>query len=157
MEKLTLPVMMYKESGHAARGTKKAHNVVPTWNHLYDIVRNKKVLGKWAKRHKEKIEVLTRNWMEENEWQTTINQKVYVDMWVYWPDAVERDCHNIDKLLMDAFEDAGIYDNDANALLRFQDFDLDVESPRIEVLFSLGQKFDRKEVVAKQRADLKDK
>lgn len=152
---------MYKETGNLSKGNKKAHNVVPTWNHLYTIVSkvtspkgkpikitSSKVLDKWALKHKEKIEILTRNWMEENGWVTTEDHKVFVDVWVYYPDARERDCHNIDKILMDAFEDAGIYDNDSNALLRFQDFDIDIENPRLEIEFKVKSYFNRKERVA---------
>lgn len=156
MNRLLLPLMMYKESGSEKKGTKKRHLVVPTWNHLYTIVSkityingkpkasSSKVLDSWALKHKEKIEILTRNWIEENEWVTTQKKKVYVDAWVYFPDARERDCHNIDKILMDAFEDAGIYDNDCNALLRYQDFDIDMDKPRIEIEFNVGEHFDRK-------------
>jgi len=159
MNRLILPLMMYKESGSEAKGTKKHHWVVPTWNHLYTIVSkvtyvkgkpkasSSKILDTWASKHKEKIEILTRNWMEENNWETTENKKVYVDAWVFFPDARERDCHNIDKIIMDAFEDAKIYDNDCNALLRYQDFDIDIDNPRIEIEFTIGEHYNRKERV----------
>ncbi|MFP3725687.1 RusA family crossover junction endodeoxyribonuclease [Priestia filamentosa] len=159
MNRLTLPLMMYKESGSEARGTKKRHWVVPTWNHLYTIVSkityvkgkpkasSTKILDSWALKHKEKIEVLTRNWIEENDWVMTEGRKIYVDAWVYFPDARERDCHNIDKVIMDAFEDAEVYDNDCNALLRYQDFDIDIDNPRIEIEFTVGECFNRKKRV----------
>lgn len=157
MDKLILPLLMYKESGSERKGTKKSHYVVPTWNHLYQIRNSRKFLDKWALQHKEKIEILTLNWIEKHNWKKTIDRKIYVDVWVFWPDARERDCHNIDKILMDAFEDAGIYDNDTNALLRFQDFEIDMESPRIEVLFTVGDEFNRKEIVKEQRKIKKEK
>lgn len=143
--------MMYKESGKQVSGTRKRHNVVPTWNHLYTFRKGSIFLDKWALQHKAKIEILTRNWIEENKWEKTHDLKVFVDVWIYWPDAKARDCHNIDKLILDAFEDAEIYDNDANALLRYQDFDIDVEKPRIEVQFTVGKPFDRKSIAKGQR------
>lgn len=157
MGKLILPLMMYKESGSENKGTKKFHYVVPTWNHLYQIRNSRKFLDKWALSHKEKLERLTKDWIEENNWEKTINQKVYVDIWVYWPDARERDCHNIDKLIVDVFEDAGIFDNDSNALIRYQDFEIDLENPRIEVTFKKSNFFDRKLVVKNLRKEKKNK
>ncbi|MCU7666932.1 RusA family crossover junction endodeoxyribonuclease [Bacillus thuringiensis] len=155
MDRLILPLMMYKESGSAAKGTKKKHLVVPTWNHLYQIRDSRKFLDSWALKHKEKIEILTRQWMLENDWETTHDKKVYVDVWIFWSDARERDCHNIDKIIMDAFEDAGIYDNDCNALVRYQDFDIDMQNPRVEVEFTVGSRFVRKEKVEEQKKQKK--
>jgi Holliday junction resolvase RusA-like endonuclease len=155
MNKLTIPLMMYKESGSRLKGTKKYHNVVPTWNHLYQIRSSRLFLDKWALEHKEKLEILSRNWMEENNWETPVNQKVYVDAWIWFPDARERDCHNLDKIILDSFEDAGIFDNDCNALLRYQDFDIDLENPRIEITFTIKEPFDRKEKVKQLRKELK--
>lgn len=145
LKRLILPLMMYKESGSAKKGTKKFHNVVPTWNHLYTIQNSRLFLDKWAATHKEKLEILTRNWMMENKWKTTVKKKIYVDVWIWFPDAIERDCHNLDKIILDAFEDAGIYENDSNALVRYQDFDIDLENPRIEVEFKIKEEYDRKE------------
>lgn len=157
MEPLVLPLMMYKESGSLKKGTKKTHGVVPTWNHLYQIRQSRLFLDKWAKEHKQKLEVLTLNWMDHNEWEPAIDKKVIVDVWVYWPDARARDCHNIDKIMLDVFEDAGIYDNDANALLRYQDFDIDLENPRIVVEFTLGEPFNRKDRVKDIKKEMKEK
>lgn len=150
-KRLILPLMMYKESGSTKKGTKKFHNVVPTWNHLYTIQNSRLFLDKWAAAHKEKLEILTRNWMLENKWETTEKKKVYVDVWIWFPDAIERDCHNLDKIILDAFEDAGVYENDSNALVRYQDFDIDLEKPRVEVEFTIKEDFDRKERTASLR------
>ena len=79
------------------------------------------------------------NWMQKNNWKTTHDKKVYVDVRVWFPDARIRDCHNLDKIIMDAFEDAGVYDNDGNALLRYQDFNIDLENARLEVEFIIKE------------------
>lgn len=138
MNKLVLPIQFTRYR----KGKKSV--VVPTWNHLYLIRRNKLILDKYAVSYKNKLISLAKDWMEENEWETTVNHKVFVDVWIYWSDARKRDCHNIDKVLMDALEDAGIYDNDCNALLRYQDFDIDSDNPRIEVKFTVGELYTRK-------------
>ena len=144
MERLVLPLMMYKERKNKDTKEVKGSWVVPSWNHLYTIVRNRPILDKWALKHKGILFELAQEWALQNGWETTYNRKIIVDMWVWFPDARERDCHNLDKIVLDAFEEAEIFDNDANALVRYQDFDIDMDNPRIEVEFSLGSFFDRK-------------
>lgn len=152
---LVLPLVMYKETGSERKGTKREHFVVPTWNHIYKVYSNRIVLDKWAKLYKEEIVMLTKKWISINNWEKTVNKKVYVDMKIFFPDAIRRDAHNLDKLLLDAFEEAGIYDDDMNALLRFQDINIDVKNPRIEVEFKTGEYFDRKKEVDKQKRKIR--
>jgi len=136
LNKLTLPLLMYKEKGSVKKGTKKQLYVVPSWNHLYVIRNNRPILDKWALEHKEKYINETKKWIEENKWKKTENKKIIVNIWVYWNDARKKDCHNIDKLLMDSLNDL-IYDDDANALVRFIDWNVDRENPRIELTFEV--------------------
>jgi hypothetical protein len=74
----------------------------------------------------------------------TVDHKVIVNCTVYWNDAKTKDAHNALKLHMDIFN-SKIYDDDCNALLRFQDMDIDTEDPRLEFTFEVGERFNRKE------------
>lgn len=144
MEKLVLPLLMYKEKGSVRKGTKKSQLVVPTWNHLYIRRGNSVILDQWVEQHVSKMADLTEKWIEKNKWEKTENTKVVVNCEVFWNDAKQKDAHNILKLHMDVFNDR-IYDDDSNALLRIMDFDLDIENPRLEFSFEIKERFDRKE------------
>lgn len=146
---LYLPLLMYKES--KVNGEKKTHYVVPTWNHIYKVGNRRIYMDKWAKLYKQNITILTKEWIKKHSWRKTQDRKVFVDVVIYFHDAIRRDCSNLDKLFLDAFEDAGIYDDDMNALVRFQDFGIDIDNPRIEVNFIVGEKFNRKEEVQRQK------
>lgn len=158
MKPLELPLLMYKETGSVRKGTKKSSWVVPSWNHLYVIRNNAPILDQWAKAHKNKIMAATTAWADENKWEMTEDRKVFVRVRVFWNDARQKDCHNLDKLVMDAFEGI-IFDNDSNGLLQFVDFTIDIENPRIEVEFEAGEFIDRKKIAEEQRkkADTKNK
>lgn len=134
--KLVLPLLMYKETGSIKKGTKKSKYVVPSWNHLYIIRNNRPILDKWALDHKDILIAKLSAWKSQNNWTTTQNQKVAVNIWVYWNDKRRKDCHNLDKLVLDAMNEI-IFDDDCNALVRFMDFEYDKENPRIEVNFEI--------------------
>lgn len=79
--------------------------------------------------------VLTANiWRRRNRWETA-QGKTIVRLWFFFPDRRKRDTHNGLKLLLDALEDAGIYENDQYALPRIMDFEIDRQNPRIEIEF----------------------
>lgn len=136
MKRLVLPLLMYKEKGSIKKGTKKSSYVVPTWNHIYYIRRNTPTLDKWAYLYKEKLIDCMNGWVTENNWEMTVKKKVVVNIWVFWNDRRKKDCHNIDKLILDSMNEL-IFDDDCNALVRFQDFEIDKENPRIEVSFEI--------------------
>jgi Holliday junction resolvase RusA-like endonuclease len=142
MNKLTIPLLMYRESGSKQKGTFKQSYVVPSWNHLYILRGSRQFLDKWAIKHKKILIRHAKQWVIENEWKIPKNHKVIVRMWVFWNDRRRRDCHNIDKLILDSFEGV-IYEDDSFVLLRFMDFDIDRENPRIEVEFEIGEPFNR--------------
>jgi len=144
MEKLVLPLLMYKEKGSIKKGTKRSQLVVPTWNHLYIRRGNSVILDQWVEKHVEKMADLTENWIQQYNWEKTENKKVIVNCHVYWNDAKKKDCHNVLKLHMDVFNDR-IYDDDCNALLRIMDFDIDLDEPRLEFTFEVKEHYDRKE------------
>jgi len=64
-----------------------------------------------------------------------VDSKTIVRLWFYYPDRRRRDAHNGLKILMDAFEDAGIYTDDRYALPRIMDYAIDREDPRLEIEF----------------------
>jgi Holliday junction resolvase RusA-like endonuclease len=69
----------------------------------------------------------------EQQWQTTLRSKVIVEVKTYWSSWAVQDTHNLYKLLMDAMESAGVFDNDRFALVNQVDFEKDATSPRVEL------------------------
>lgn len=127
-QKLTIPLLMYKESGNKKKGIKKGY-VVPTVNHIYNT---RRMMTPWASAHREKLRVIAENWVKENNWQKTKKKKVVLKFYFYYHDNRKRDSHNMLKLILDAFNDV-IYDDDYYALPQIIDFEIDRKNPRIEV------------------------
>ena len=72
--------------------------------------------------------------MKEQGWKTTEETKVIVEVHTHWPDKRRRDTNNSSKALCDALEHAGVYDDDRYALVRYIDYDVDREDPRVELV-----------------------
>jgi crossover junction endodeoxyribonuclease RusA len=70
--------------------------------------------------------------MKECRWTPIIDQKVVVEMVVYWPDRRRRDAHNLSKLLCDCLEGC-VANDDRYFLLRVMDYGYDKGNPRVEV------------------------
>jgi crossover junction endodeoxyribonuclease RusA len=66
------------------------------------------------------------------KWLTS-EDKVVVDLWVYWPDRRTRDCDNLTKALQDALKKNGVVYDDNVCLPRYQDYEIDKHNPRVEV------------------------
>jgi len=115
----------------------------PSSNHIY--VRRAKVYFKGGKKKRRVMDVLStraQEWMADardravsamGPWVATDKVKVVVECKVYWPDRRRRDCHNLSKLLCDALEGA-VCKDDQYMLLRYMDFELDKDNPRVEVV-----------------------
>jgi crossover junction endodeoxyribonuclease RusA len=114
----------------------------PSSNHAY--VRRAKVYYKNGKRKRRVMDVLSdrsQDWMANardraldamGDWVTTEDSKVVVECVVHWPDKRRRDCHNLSKLLCDSLE-GSVCKDDRWILLRYVDFSIDKENPRVEV------------------------
>ena len=72
--------------------------------------------------------------MEEQGWKTVVNEKLIVELIHHWQDHRIRDCSNSLKLLCDSIQNSGIVNNDRWLLCRQQDFDVDRENPRLELV-----------------------
>jgi Holliday junction resolvase RusA-like endonuclease len=138
----------------------------PSSNHAY--VRRAKNYWKNGKKRRRVMDVLSdraQAWMADardkaleavGDWECPDKTKVVVEVMVRWPDRRRRDCHNLSKLLCDALEGSVVKD-DRYILLRFMDFEvyrgeyanlnflryvdfeLDRENPRVEVkCYELG-------------------
>lgn len=117
----------------------------PSLNHCY--VRRSKVYYKNGKRKRRVMNVLSEraaSWMddardknlqamEDCKWTPLDEEKVIVELWMYWPDRRRRDAHNLLKLLADSLE-GSVCKDDKWMLMRIMDFDLDREAPRVEVV-----------------------
>lgn len=107
------------------------YGTIPSVNHMY---MNTRKLRPEAEVWKEETILLASNWRRKNGWKTATG-KVIVRLWFYFPDRRKRDTHNGLKILLDALEDARIYENDRYALPQIMDFEVDRENPRVEIEF----------------------
>ncbi|ODA10526.1 RusA family crossover junction endodeoxyribonuclease [Paenibacillus polymyxa] len=112
--------------------------LAPSVNHMY---RNAMVRGRRMRIKTEVAEqwfadtiLRAKVWQRENKWSTATG-KVTVRLWFYFPDKRRRDTHNALKALLDALEDAGMYEDDKMALPQIIDFEIDRKKPRIEIEF----------------------
>lgn len=116
--------------------------LIPSVNHQYE---NKTIKGRRmrvltldaAKWERDTI-LMARHWRQKNKWSTA-SGKVIVRLWYYFPDARQRDTHNTLKLLLDALESAGIYENDRFALPQIMNWEIDRTNPRTEIEFEVMQ------------------
>ncbi|OAB36991.1 endodeoxyribonuclease RusA [Paenibacillus macquariensis subsp. defensor] len=114
------------------------YGTAPSVNHMYKNVkvgrRSMKVLSPVAQKWVNDTITQAIVWRNKNEWSTS-KGKVIVRLWFYFPDKRKRDTHNGLKALLDALEDALIYENDRYALPWVMDFETDKANPRIEIEF----------------------
>ena len=78
-------------------------------------------------------EAIIRREIEKQHWVTT-DEKVVVEVNTFWKDRRRRDTNNLSKALTDAFEHAAAYKDDCKALLRYIDYSVDRENPRVDVV-----------------------
>jgi crossover junction endodeoxyribonuclease RusA len=115
------------------------NDVPPSVNHMYRNVtvngRRMKVLTPLAQRWFDNTVITANLWRSKNKWPTA-KGKVIVRLWYFFPDLRKRDTHNGLKALLDALEDARIYENDKYALPWVMDFQVDRDYPRVEIELS---------------------
>jgi crossover junction endodeoxyribonuclease RusA len=124
----------------------------PSVNHMYENksiqyrdkagqlrMRRMRVLTAESQRWFDNTVVFTTIWRNKNKWNTA-KGKVIVKLWFYFPHGNHIDTHNGLKGLLDAFEDALIYENDRNALPWIMDFEIDKKNPRLVVEFERMEK-----------------
>lgn len=108
---------------------------VPSVNSMYMNTKfGKRVRTKKAKAWFAEAEEIVRKAMKRQHWKTTHGEKVVVDVLTLFPDGRKRDVNNSSKALCDMLEHAEVYDNDRYALIRYIDYDIDREHPRVEII-----------------------
>ncbi|GAA4703798.1 RusA family crossover junction endodeoxyribonuclease [Brevibacillus fulvus] len=130
--RLVIPLLMEKRRRNPTTRNMENIWVVPTWNHLYVIVNNRPTLGKWGELYKQRVADAAFEWAMDNDWVSVEGRKVILRTWIYWNDGKDKDCHNTDKAWADALEGI-IYEDDSQALIQYQDFEIDRVNPRIEI------------------------
>lgn len=100
------------------------------------IIRRERILTDLAKSWLASSAMLIKSAARSAGWKST-EEKVVVELRVFWPDARKRDTHNLHKMLGDALEPGGVVDNDKTALLRDMDYSIDRKHPRLEITFYL--------------------
>ena len=116
----------------------------PSVNHMYLQSRwgGKRIRTKKAREWFDQAEKIVRNEILSQQWEPTINQKIVLDVLTMFPDRRKRDTNNTAKALCDMLEHAGVYDNDRFALVRYIDYGIDRENPRVEVVIRVYQEED---------------
>ena len=107
----------------------------PSVNAMYFTTKfGKRVRTKKAKEWFAEAEAITQEAIKAQGWKKTTRQKVVVDVLTVWGDNRRRDTNNLSKSLADMLEHAGVYDDDMYALIRFIDFGVDKDNPRVEIV-----------------------
>ena len=113
----------------------------PSVNHMYVITKIKgkviKVYNKKANKWYEESLYKIMLFKQRTKWQK-VDTKLIVNLNFYYPDNRSRDSHNMLKILLDVFEEAGIYTDDKLALPRIMDYEIDKKEPRVEIEFILN-------------------
>jgi len=113
----------------------------PSVNHMYVITKIKgkviKVYNKKANKWYEESLYKIMLFKQRTKWQK-VDTKLIVNLNFYYPDNRRRDSHNMLKILLDVFEEAGIYTDDKLALPRIMDYEIDKKEPRVEIEFILN-------------------
>ena len=118
--------------------------IAPSVNAMYFTTKfGKRVRTKKAKEWFEEAEAITRKAIEEQGWKKTEGQKVVVNVLTMWGDKRRRDTNNLSKSLADMLEHAGVYDDDFYALIRYIDFGVDKDNPRMEMVIKPFTKKER--------------
>lgn len=118
--------------------------IAPSVNAMYFTTKfGKRVRTKKAKEWFEEAEAITRKAIEEQGWKKTEGQKVVVNVLTMWGDKRRRDTNNLSKSLADMLEHAGVYDDDFYALIRYIDFGIDKDNPRMEMIIKPFTKKER--------------
>jgi len=142
MERLILPLMMYGRSKDKLYTPQNSKGLFPTENHIYiNVARwvdgklkntGQRALSKMAEAHRDNWRIMALSWKNRNGYRIPPKEKVYIDLWFYFPDKRIRDTHNVPKLLLDALKGV-VAEDDYYILLRIQDFEIDPKEPRIEI------------------------
>lgn len=107
----------------------------PSVNAMYFTTKyGKRVRTAKAKAWFEEAEAITQKEIEKQGWKRTEEQKVIVEVLTMWGDKRRRDTNNLSKSLADMLEHAGVYDDDCHALIRYIDYDVDKDNPRVEMV-----------------------
>lgn len=112
-------------------------DVPPSVNHLYVHFVDKRGRPRMALSRAGKIWFRDMAWVvkdgvNRSHWKTA-DEKVVLDLWVWWPNAGTHDCDNLLKALQDLLRKNGVITDDSSFLPRWQDFDIDRKHPRVEV------------------------
>ena len=107
----------------------------PSVNAMYFTTKyGKRVRTAKAKEWFSEAEAITQEAIKAQGWKKTEGVKVVVEVLTMWQDNRRRDTNNLSKSLADMLEHAGVYDDDSHALVRFIDYGVDKDNPRVEMI-----------------------
>jgi crossover junction endodeoxyribonuclease RusA len=104
----------------------------PSINHCYFYKNNIKIKKPQAREYWAFVERLVREEIiSQNFERFKGSQKVRCNMWFYFPDNRRRDTHNTLKILLDALEDANLFEDDRYVLPNIVNFTVDRDNPGV--------------------------
>ena len=108
--------------------------IPPSVNHCYFTKSNgQRILKKEAKHWIAQAQMIGMVAKGYQAWQFSENEKLIMELTVYWQDKRRRDMSNLHKLIADSLEGV-LYADDKWLLIRDIDFDYDKANPRVEMV-----------------------
>ena len=106
---------------------------VPSLNHVYrNVAINHRILTPKGKAWKEEVKWIALSERAKQFWELSTDEKLVMELEIFWPDFRRRDADNCIKLLSDTLEGI-LYEDDRWILPRVLNWAVDVENPRVEV------------------------
>ena len=106
---------------------------VPSLNHVYRNVKiNLRIMTPIGKAWKENVQWIAATERTKQRWEFSSNEKLVMELEIFWPDRRRRDADNCLKLLADSLEGI-LFEDDKWILPRVINWDVDKEAPRVEV------------------------
>jgi len=85
-----------------------------------------------GKAWKENVQWIAATERTKQRWEFSSNEKLVMELEIFWPDRRRRDADNCLKLLADSLEGI-LFEDDKWILPRVINWDVDKEAPRVEV------------------------
>ncbi len=108
----------------------------PSVNAMYRYGNGRAYKTDAAKAWAQEVGYVARSACKRQNWKCAKGRKVRLTLKAFWPDARRRDMNNLHKALCDALEHI-VYDNDRYVLITDEDYRVDRQRPRIEVVVEM--------------------
>jgi crossover junction endodeoxyribonuclease RusA len=108
---------------------------VPSVNHLYSTNRQgRRFMTQAYKDYKKGIGSIGALEKYRQNWIYSMDERIVMELRIFWPDARRRDADNIIKIIQDSFTGI-LYHDDYLVFPRVMDVNIDRKNPRVEIKF----------------------